>query len=177
MLPACSSHGHLMLDLALGRLDGDEATEAESIRHRCAACGDWWRLRFEGERAAAVEQAVEQAFAGFAPPRRRRRADWLPLAVAAVLALAVGLVFRSLEPDATEAPGAHRESALVQELFEIDQNGDGSVDLSDLALNALDVVGPDSEPARSAAAPGGEPQPIFGEDLETGDLSSWSSHS
>jgi hypothetical protein len=154
-----------MLDLARGRLNDVAALEAEAIRRSCGACASWWSTHLEGPAVAELDQQVEGAFAAFEAPARRRFSDKLPWAVAAVLALGVGIV---LQPGETVDPqvnaAAEPASLLVREQFNTDTNGDGSIDLSDVTI----VVSTGMRQSDSAA------ETLFGSDLESGDLSVWS---
>jgi len=166
-LRCCPDHGDLMHELALGRLDDAEGARAEALRLSCAGCRDWWLETFDGRALAAIDAAVADAFAGFAPPRRRRSGWW---AVAAAAVLAAGIAATTLLwHGGTEAPvavgpanGASSEVVLSVWDFE-----DGTLDV---AANAPKVEAKTSGQSDTSKA-------VFNNDLESGDLSSWSSHS
>jgi hypothetical protein len=85
----CPDHGHLVPDLALGRLDDQGAEKAESARKNCAVCSSWWDETFSNSAVAAIDAEVWDVFRAFEPPRRRRR-GWLAAAAAAVLVIGAG---------------------------------------------------------------------------------------
>jgi hypothetical protein len=135
--PDCPRHRRLVLDLALGRLDGARAVAAEAARIGCPICGAWWSECFAGTEARLVDDAVEKAFVEFhAPSGTARRAL---VAVAAILVLAAGLgllwlVQRSAPSTLRPTPGE-----VVERLYggdtaaTTDLTGDGRVDAGDLA--------------------------------------------
>lgn len=166
--PNCSQHGSLMLDLARGRLTDESASNAEGIRRSCPTCAAWWTTHLSGPPVANMDSTVEAAFASFEEPRQRRLSDTFPWAVAAVLALAVSFVLRPEKaPNTDIADDAQEGNLVVQESFNTDRNSDGVVDLSDVSI-VISTGTADGSP---------EQQPIFGGDLESGDLTTWSTHS
>jgi len=105
--PRCPSHGPVVLDLALGRLDDDAAVQAEETLRTCGACSEWWRAHLEGEAATVVDRAVSGAFAGFSAPRRRLLRPWMAAAAMAVFGLTLlwtpDLIRTAPQPPATAA--------------------------------------------------------------------------
>jgi hypothetical protein len=160
--PACPDHGRTVLDLARGRLDDVRAVEAEQVLESCPLCRAWWRENLEGTAADLVDEAVEQSFAAFQPPRRRRIAVWMPAAAAVLLMVGAGLLWNSGEPDPVSADQFIGNGELVRESFDGDTDGDGVVGISDLGF----VLGADELHAD---------QPIFDDSVDSGDLSNWSS--
>ena len=162
--PDCTQHGSLMLDLALGNLSDEAAAAAEAALESCSTCESWWKVHLAGPESNRLDQEVAEVFARFEPPRQSRVSDRYPWAVAAVLALAASFV---LQPDRAKVPEAERaaekEPLLVEEMFNSDANNDGVIDLDDIALVArTDGSGSVIDPA-----------PVFGDGLESGDLSDW----
>ncbi len=154
-IPTCPEHGRLVLDLALGRLDDQAGTAAESIRTSCPECAAWWRAEFEGDLAHHLDRSIEIAFESFRPARRRRTM-WMPAAAAAALAVSGGLLWYG-NSDVNEA----QQQTLAQESFDGDLDSNGLVDPSDLGF-ALHM-----ENASEA---------IFNGDLDNGDLTGWNSN-
>jgi len=162
--PNCPHHGDLVLDLARGRLNDADAAVADSERESCPHCAAWWNASFSVEATAELDAAVAGAFADFSTIADRRR-GWLAAAAAAVLAVGVGttmMVWRGGETSpvvAVQAPAA--ETVLSTWDFE-----DGTL-----------------APAVAAAAvptngdPAGADEAVFVNDLESGDLGSWTFHS
>jgi len=165
-LPECPDHGRLALDLAQGRLEDHAALEAESVTSSCPTCSGWWRQHLDGELAASLDAAVETAIAEFRPARRRVR-TWMPVAAAAVLAVGAGALWYGGSGRTYDQPN---RGALIQESFDSDVNGDGTVDTSDLGFT-VHIIG---QP--SAAAPAaGSGEVIFADSLDSGDLAGWTS--
>lgn len=160
----CPDHGDLMLELALGRLDDREAERAEELRTSCAGCGQLWSSSFDEPALAVVDAAVAGAFAGFHAPRHRRRGWWA--AAAAVLVLGIGatsLLWRGGEDPAV----ASRQPATSDSVLSVWDFENGT-----LAAEASPTV----VEARVQTAAEGE-DAVFTNDLESGDLASWSFHS
>jgi hypothetical protein len=158
--PDCPEHGNLVLDLARGRLDDQRAEEAETVRRDCAVCARWWDDTFVDEAVAVLDPVVAEVFKRFVPVRRRQY-GWL--AAAATVLLAVGLVTTSLLRNGAETAPA----------------GLDSVSIPDPVLSTWDFEDVDFG---TSAANGAEvstlgEEVVFKNDLESGDLSSWSSHS
>lgn len=173
MIPICPDHDRLMLDLALGKLEDRYADEAEATRHSCPTCRQWWESTLQGESAAELEAVVDQVFAEFQPPRTKDLLEWLPVVMAAVLALAVGLVLQS------DAPGTHDEgisapvsTVLAEEFFEIDTETEGSMDR---VVNSFGV-GEEESGVNANLTVEDDSLEIIGESLESGSLAGWSSH-
>jgi len=156
----CRQHGDLMFRLACGRLEPGHESEARVVRASCSSCSTWWREEITA-RTADLDSAVAGAFAAFSAPTRSTRSRWLPLAAAAVLALAVGLFLRPVSPPADLSQSVEQSSTLSEESFEID-----TLDLLDLSDFTLTLV--EGE---------GQSRQLFDGSLESGDLSTWSSHS
>ncbi len=160
----CPHHGDLVLDLARGRLNDADAAVADLERESCPHCAAWWNATFAADATAEVDAAVAQAFAGFSPVAGRRR-GWLAAAAAAVLAVGVGttmMLWRGGETSpvvAVQAPAA--ETVLSTWDFE-----DGT-----LAPVTTATVGP------TTGDPVGADEAVFINDLESGDLGSWTFHS
>lgn len=162
-VPTCPEHDNLVLDLARGRLDDAEAFEAELVRESCPQCAEWWRAAFSDRATAEVDSAVARAFADFTPATNRRRV-WLA-AAAAVLAVGVATTM-TMWRVADTAPemavhGAPAEVVLSTWDFE-----DGTVDAA---------VEPVAAPTPGRQNDSGEA--VFTNDLESGDLGSWTFHS
>ncbi len=163
-MPTCPHHGDLVLDLARGRLSDADATAAELERESCPHCAQWWNATFTVDATAEVDAAVAQAFADFSPVAGRRR-GWLAAAAAAVLAVGIGttmMVWRGGETSpvvAVQAPAA--ETVLSTWDFE-----DGT--LAPVAAATVVPTSPD---------PLGADEAVFVNDLESGDLGSWTFHS
>jgi hypothetical protein len=159
----CPDHGDLMLELALGRLDDEEAGRAEGLRMSCAGCRQWWSSSFDEPALSIVDEAVAGAFAGFSAPRRRQRRWW---AAAAVLVFGIGAA--ALVWHGGDNPGVASRQPTA----------------SDAALSAWDFEGGTlaaevSEVVREARVQGSADSTaeVFTNDLESGDLASWSFHS
>lgn len=162
--PTCPHHGNLVLDLARGLLSDADAAVADLERESCPHCAQWWAETFSADATAEVEAAVAQAFTDFSPVAGRRR-GWLAAAAAAVLAVGVGttmMLWRGGETSpvvAVQAPAA--EAVLTTWDFE-----DGT--LAPVAAVSVVPTTGDSVGADDA---------VFVNDLESGDLSSWTFHS
>ena len=160
--PDCPTHGRLVLDLALGRLEDEAAAEAEHARTSCAACSAWWRTELEGDSAARLDSVLESAFAAFVPPVRRPVSRWLPAAAAATLVAGAGLLWYQ-DRDKAVQPAISQTSptTVALENFDCDRDGDGTVGIEDLGF------------AVRVEHSGG---PIFADGLESGDLDDWTPH-
>ena len=162
-VPTCPEHGDLVLDLARGRLDDADAVNADLVRESCPDCAAWWKTTFNESTIADVDGAVVRAFADFSPVVNRRPV-WLVAAAAAVLAVGVGIttmVWRGGDVDSRVAEqGLASETVLSTWDFE-----DG--ELSPAAVDAVPTPG-DRNDAGEA---------VFVNDLESGDLGSWTFHS
>lgn len=168
MLPDCPDHGQVMLDLALGNLQGCEAERAESLLDECPICRQWWVSALEGDSASDLARVVEQVFASFQAVERRKRVGWMPLAAAALIALAVALVLQTRPPSAPDDPGTHSDQAvLFVESFEPATVG-STEDNPALVSLQFETTSPAPVPEDDSAV-------IAGENLETGDLAGWSS--
>ncbi|MGD9253665.1 MAG: hypothetical protein PVG92_07000 [Holophagae bacterium] len=155
----CPNHGDLMRELARGHLDDERSFAAESVREQCPHCGRWWEGAFGGEAYEVVEAAVADAIADFSPPARRRR-EWL--AAAAAIIFAIGLAGVSTLWRGDRAIPSHAEGVVSTMNFET-----GAV--AETVTEAAETTNEDGEAAVEAA--------VFSNDLESGDLSSWASHS
>ncbi|MCU0233274.1 MAG: hypothetical protein MUE90_04490 [Thermoanaerobaculales bacterium] len=153
-----------MLELARGSLEGTAAAEAEELRQRCADCGRLWAEAFDPRMLADIDAAVAGAFADFSPPARRR-GGWWSLAAAAGLIAAIGMgsaLWRGSESSQHHL-GPARPKVLTAWDFE----------------EGPEIAPSMEDPAASGAAPD-ETAPVdavFRSGLESGDLSTWSSHS
>jgi hypothetical protein len=161
----CPEHGNLVLELARGRLDDRRAMEAEAVCRNCAVCAQWWGDTFGDEGVAELDSAVAEVFQSFVPPKHRRF-GWLAAAAAAVLAVGLGT------------------TTLLWHDAEIAPSGPASASTTGAALSTWDFEGGGLEVTEMAAADPAAPgdhargeAPVFTSGLETGDLSSWSSHS
>jgi hypothetical protein len=135
--PDCPGHGKLVLDLALGRLEGARALDAEAARIGCPSCGVWWSECLAGTEARLVDDAVEKAFVEFhAPSGTARRAV---VAAAAILVLAAGLGLLWLVQRGAPSTPRPTPGEVVEWLYAGDRGdatdltGDGRVDAGDLA--------------------------------------------
>ena len=161
----CPEHGNLVQELACGRLDDRRAMEAEAVRRDCAGCAQWWRDTFGDEPMAELDAAVAEVFQSFAPPQRRRF-GWLAAAAAAVLAVGVGT------------------TTLLWHDAEIEPSGLASVSTKGAVLSTWDFEGGGLDTVETMVAdtpvPGdqvGGETAVFESGLESGDLSTWTSHS
>jgi hypothetical protein len=163
-LPTCPEHDNLVLDLARGRLNDTGAMEAESVRETCPICSKWWNTTFADSDTAGVNGAVAQVFADFSPVAGRRR-GWLAVAAAAVLAVGVGtttMLWRNGDVDhrvAEQGPAAD----VVLSTWDFE---DGE------AASNIEIAAVPTPRDRSEAG-----EAVFVNDLESGDLGSWSFHS
>ena len=164
-VPNCPDHENLVLELARGLLDDREALRAETVRRDCAHCATWWSETFDTEAVAVVSSAVSESFSDFRAPARRRRA-WLAAAAAAVLAVGIGTttVLWRIAEDRQAGPIAAETNGVVLSTWDF-ENGVTPLQASP----AADVPTPATERV-------GDPA-VFTSDLESGDLSGWSSHS
>ncbi|MBD3872909.1 MAG: hypothetical protein IFK91_08345 [Acidobacteria bacterium] len=161
----CPEHGNLVQELACGRLDDRRAMEAEAVRGDCAVCAQWWSDTFGEESVAELDAAVAEVFQSYVAPKRRRF-GWLAAAAAAVLAVGLGT------------------TTLLWHDAEIAPSGPASVSTAGAALSTWDFEsgGLDTVETMAADTPipgdqaGGETA-VFESGLESGDLSSWTSHS
>ena len=158
----CTEHGDLMQRLARGRLDDAAALAAEDLRHGCEQCSAWWDETFDSASLETVDSAVADAFGSFRAPSRQRY-GWM--AAAAALVMAVGIASMSLVgggPDPammTSMPTPAPDSSLVSFDFE-----NGSLEGTALVSNADEAP---SDEAQTA---------LFKGDLESGDLSGWTTN-
>jgi hypothetical protein len=164
-VPNCPDHANLVLELARGLLDDREALRAENVRQGCVHCKAWWSETFNSEAMAAVHEAVAESFSDFRAPARRRRA-WLAAAAAAVLAIGIGAtsVFWSGSGERQAGPIAPESNGAVLATWDFEDGKAPAVSAS-----VSDAPAPDAERASDPA--------VFNSDLESGDLSGWSSHS
>jgi hypothetical protein len=167
MLRCCPDHEDLMRELALGRLDDAEGKRAEAVRETCTACRAWWLETFNEQALAVIDTAVADAFTGFAPPRRRWSGWW---AVAAAAVLGAGIAASTLlwrgggEVPVAVGPANGTGSDVVVSVWDFE---DGTLDLAANAPRVETEASGHRDPS----------QAVFNNDLESGDLSSWSSHS
>jgi hypothetical protein len=117
--PNCPEHGRLVLDLALGRLDDDNAVLAEETLATCPVCRDWWQTQFEGEDAALVDEAVASVFDELQLPVRRRSHGWMAVAAAAVLTIGIGALWMVRDPLPVEPVVVERTAAIQVMDFEV----------------------------------------------------------
>ena len=155
----CPEHGDLMRGLALGSLDDERALVAETVREECSDCTRWWNSSFSGEVYDAVDGAVAEGISSFVPPARRRL-SWL--ATAAALLLAVGIGTTSMLWRNAQTTSMPANDVLSTWDFE--------------AGNLIETVPPGGAATQRNAATDGEAA-IFVSDLESGDLSGWSTGS
>jgi hypothetical protein len=149
-----------MLELARGRLDDEAGCQAEELRESCPECAAWWRSMMDDTALSEVDDGVAEAFANFAPPRRR--SGWLAAAAAAVLAIAVGgatLLWNSGDPASQMVPDG---SASV-----------ASFDFESHAATDFVIVDRETSPAHQEDPEGA----VFEDDMENGELSGWTTHS
>lgn len=158
-LPNCPDHGDLMRDLARGRLGDEPSLTAESVREECPHCASWWAAAFRGGAFEAVEAAVTDGIASFAPTPSRRR-EWLAVAAVVVLAIGIGGVSTLWRGSRTMPSSA---DAVVSTMnFETGVLVDAVAEVEDAVVESSELT---AEPA------------LFSSDLESGDLATWSSHS
>ena len=161
--PNCPHHGNLVLDLARGLLSDADAAVADLELESCPQCAAWWNATFSADATTEVDAAVAQAFAEFSPAAFRRR-GWLAAAAAAVLAVGIGtttMLWRGSETSPVVAVQAPAAAALATWDFE-------SGELAPVSEAA-------AVPTPSDRGEVGEA--LFVNDLESGDLSSWTFHS
>jgi hypothetical protein len=194
MNPNCPEHERLVLDLALGRLDDDDAARAEDVKDSCPVCREWWSTQFEGEAIDLVDDAIASVFEDVDLPRRRRSHGWMALAAAVVMSLgatALWMVQRPVAPapNAIEPVIVERIAAIQSMDFENPSTvvahtiesepetrepavGEPSTDrISEVAPVADEIVVAEAAPAELPRAP--EPEPLFSGSFESGDLSGW----
>jgi hypothetical protein len=155
----CPEHGDLMRKLARGCIDDERSLRAETVREECADCARWWNEAFSGEAYDVVDGAVAEAISSFFPPARRRY-RWLAAAAAVVLAVGIGAT-SMLRRDAQTSP-AYASDVVSTWDFET-----GTLDGTVAAAGEA----PDGSDESNGEAP------VFVSDLESGDLSGWSSNS
>ena len=159
----CPEHDDLMRELACGLLDDAHAARAEVLRVECGDCRSWWGETFAGEAFAQVDDAVADAFANFNRPARRRF-GWLAAAAALVMAIGIGSTSLLLRETGIEVSRAATPVPAGAALSVMDfENG---------SLNGVAAVSIESE-----AVAVDSQDAVFQDKLESGDLSSWSSHS
>jgi len=155
----CPEHGDLMRDLARGRLDDERSLRAETVREECAECTRWWNETFSGEAYDVVDGSVTAAISSFAPPARRRY-RWLAAAAALVLAASVSVTSLLWRDDQTSP-------AISSEV----------VSTWDFEAGSLTATVPATGEATDASDKTDGKAAIFVSDLESGDLSGWSTDS
>ena len=159
----CPHHGDLVRELALGRLDDVQAGQAEVFRAECEECTAWWDETFAGDAFAEVDFAVADAFSNFSAPVRRNY-GWLAAAAALVLAIGLGsttMLWRNGDTEYSKAATPTPNGAVLT--------------VMDFESGSLEVV-PAASVVDDAISDNGE-EAIFESNLESGSLSSWSSHS
>jgi hypothetical protein len=151
--PDCHDHGRLVLELALGRLEDNEADRAEAVRCHCPTCSEWWATTFDCEQAAAVHNQVSDVFRSLELPRRSRfHPWWAAAAAAAVVACVVGLWTIGPGLDSGVTYHANGEVAPVDEVIAVFDFESGTVaELGTVVEN-------------------GSPEPVFAADFESGSL-------
>jgi len=163
-VPTCPEHESLVMDLARGRLNDADAMHAESVRESCPICAEWWNTTFSDRATAEIDDAVAQTFAEFTPASGRRRV-WLAAAAAAVLAVGVGTTTMLWRGGESVPVMAEQDFAAEAVLSSFDFE-DGAVSPS---------IEPAAEPTPGDRSEAGEA--VFVNDLESGDLGSWTFHS
>ena len=164
-VPNCPDHENLVLELARGLLDDREALRAENVRKGCTHCKAWWSETFDSDAVSIVSSAVSESFSSFRAPARRRR-TWLAAAAAAVLVVGIGATTVLWRDSGQRQAGPVTPEVSGDVLATWDfENGT----VSAVPASVSDVPTPDAEHA-------GDPA-VFNSDLESGDLSGWSSHS
>lgn len=165
-VPTCPEHGSLMSELAAGRLDPESGARAEEVRFGCAECARWWSEVFPDAALLELDTAVAEAFDSFAAPARRR-SGWWAVAASAVLALGIGaaslLWDGGAQSPVVAGAGGNTGTAIVLSTFDFEG---GTVE---------PAVSQPAHPA-APAAPSSTSDAVFSNDLESGDLSSWSAH-
>ena len=159
----CPEHEDLMRELACGLLDDARAARAEGLRVECSHCASWWKETFAGEAFDQVDNAVVAAFASLNRPARRRY-GWLAAAAALVLTIGIGSTSLFLRETGTEFSRAATPVPSGPVLTVMDFE---SGSLSEVTVAPMD----------SGAVPSDNREAVFQSNLESGDLSSWSSHS
>jgi len=162
-VPTCPEHGNLVLDLARGLLDDADAAAAELVRESCPDCAAWWETTFNERAVAEVDSAVARVFADFSPVVGRRPV-WRVAAAAAVLAVGAGITTMVWRGGDTDPLVADHSS------------------VSETVLSTWDFEDGTLSPASATAAPtpvdGNDAgEAVFVNDLESGDLGSWTFHS
>ncbi len=170
--PKCPDHRSLVFDLALGRLDDDEAMRAEDALDTCELCKNWWSETFDCAEFKVVEDAVHNVLPAVEfPPRSTRRnvyvQRWIA-AAAAALVIGIGALWQTSGPRIQQVKVAAEKGITTMD-FEGGQVGSQL----DFALRAES----DSGVVRAATA--SEGSAIFGEkladfDFESGDLAGFS---
>ena len=168
--PHCPEHRSIVLDLLQGRLEGSEAHAAEDLLEGCPACRARHGELLSGAAAEAVERAVGEAFAAFAPPRRRVRPGWLRLAVAAALALGIGLALRWIAVDSRPDGSAAVRGELIVVLTN-EAGSERSGQWSNLQIARMAEGADEPAVAAPASRDGGL---IFSAGSDIDDLSAWS---
>jgi len=161
----CPEHGNLVQELAYGRLDDRRAMEAEAVRRDCAGCAQWWCDTFGDEPMAELDSVVAEVFQNFVAPKQRRF-GWLAAAAAAVLVVGLGTT-TLLWHVADIAPSGLASVSTTGEVLSTCDFESGEIDT--MATMAADTPVPGDQA-------GGEPA-VFESGLESGNLSSWTSHS
>ena len=155
----CPEHGALMRELARGCFDDEGWLRAEAVREECVDCARWWNEAFSGDVYDAVDGAVAEVISSFVPPARRRY-RWLAAAAAVVLAVGIGAT-SMLWRDAQTSP-AYASDVVSTWDFEA-----GALDETFAAAGEAPDL--NDEPNGESA--------LFVSDLESGDLSGWSTNS
>jgi len=161
---ACPSHGDLVRDLALGRLEDADALRAEQALAACGACSSWSRSLADQE----VAQGVAAGLAAFRAPAAGSGAPRWAARIAAVLVASVGLGSAWLLYEQRPGPAATDPAAVA------DRVGGRPAALAPagevILAESLESGGPGA--FRVHAAPG-PAEVIFAEDLESGSFGSW----
>lgn len=182
----CHEHDDLRLQLVLGELALEDASSAMAVIEGCPDCASVRQAEMEQPYYRVVDAAVRSGIRDFKPPAARRRVLSQGLvAIAATLALAVGVLLLGDNVDwpFTDGPEANShldrgvESAalmevLVSEGFEAPgstfsfETGDSTVVVEQLPSLSTAL---DHDQAIS--------QPLFADGLESGGTGSWNTES
>lgn len=182
MSEICPIHGNQIQEMALGRLDDEEAQIAESSLASCADCGLWWKREIANDSLSVVDDAVAGAIDDFELPRRASHSYWVSWAAAAVLAIAVGVVLQvdqgpgetagSAQPESLMSSAGEGLDSLVSEGFEREFDADGA--------EGLILVGLVDDQTKAGIERSDRPtsaETIFADGMEAGELVSWSDES
>lgn len=154
----CREHGDLMLELAQGLLDDDDAAIAERLRQECDGCHAWWNQTFSDEALATIDSAVANAFDHFEGRRRMEPIHWLA-AAAVTFVLGASLLSGGLD-EPTQTPVQMAEQQEIAPALE-EAVQPAADDLHDTAY------APEATHASSTL--------IFSGGFESNDLSGWTS--